>query len=301
MKKQNGIAFLKIIIVIAIICLVLGIGYMWWQKEQGNGNQANIQKEVINDSAKSQEKASQTKSKTIVDCGSNFDCFIESVQKGKDAKIKHTSDMSLFGVPMTTFMEFRDKDKFGDHTYFSRIESFASKMSDKMVQTMLSNGATRNQISSMEQYAAQRAKSVVGFETLCKFSDSEKLISALRKEEAGKFSTNDFAFAKCRIKTPKEPGTLLDNSDCLLVYPSQKISLSLPDGGVTALKISVSGFRKNGQDVSWKIKNGNIAKISASTGVKSKMEALSYGNTELTITDNAVGPNCKIVVPVVVK
>jgi len=235
----------------------------------------------------------------ILDCKEDFDCFIEATGKGARAKISMTY-LGVFGVPITSLEEIWDVDRFGDYTYFHRIGSAGNKVAQSIIDEALSSGVSQEEIPSLEKMAVESAKASVGTETLCKYTDTKSMVDALLKWGLNEFSTNDLAFAKCKVKLPEEKGTLLDNSDCLLTYPLQEISLDLPGGGVTAFGADISGFRKSGSDVSWVVEDENIATVSPSIGLGSKVEAVSIGNTRLIITDNAVGPDCKDVVPITV-
>jgi len=65
-------------------------------------------------------------------------------------------------------------------------------------------------------------------------------------------------------------------------------------------QLAVSSFQGTENDITWKIENTNIASVNLPTGSSNMIRGEASGSTQLIITDNSVGTNCKIHMPVIV-
>ncbi|MBI3638600.1 hypothetical protein HY227_02550 [Candidatus Wolfebacteria bacterium] len=90
---------------------------------------------------------------------------------------------------------------------------------------------------------------------------------------------------------------LHNNSNCSLGTNLTKIeSLRGVNSSVTA-----SGFKGSENQISWIIKDTNIATVLPLSGKTVMLKLVNVGLTQLIATDNAADPNCSVTIPIVVK
>jgi len=80
--------------------------------------------------------------------------------------------------------------------YYQRTESNSIEFTEEMVQQMLEDGATQEEIDQQEQTANDSAQEAVGMEKTCKF-DTEDLTAMLNRWKQGSMSTEDWDVAEC--------------------------------------------------------------------------------------------------------
>jgi len=146
----------------------------------------------------------------IIDCGnntqsqetmgdqSNYDCFIDASKNCEPSKLLNTVSINIFGMLGTsiTYMELKGIES-GKCVYYQRIESNSVEFTEELVQQMLDNGTTQEEIDQREQTANDSAQQTVGLEKTCKFNTTD-LTDMLNRWEEGNFSTEDWAVAECK-------------------------------------------------------------------------------------------------------
>lgn len=83
---------------------------------------------------------------------------------------------------------------------------------------------------------------------------------------------------------------------CMLKSPYASVSLFK---GVSS-KIWAEGYSGDGSKVTWQSEDPSIAKVQTNTGTSVMLQSVSAGKTELVVTDNAIGPGCRIAIPVTI-
>lgn len=67
-----------------------------------------------------------------------------------------------------------------------------------------------------------------------------------------------------------------------------------------SFSITASGFKGTENQISWVVKDENIATVSPSIGKVVMLKALNIGSTQVIFTDNFVGPNCFVSLSIIV-
>ena len=136
----------------------------------------------------------------IADCKTDFDCFIKASKGCNQAKMTHTSTVNIFGMIQTTTSFFEIKGIEEDKCiFYIRNEKNDLKFSDEIIQQMLANGITQEQIQEQEQEANKNADLAEGIDGTCRFNTND-LTLTLNKWKMGEFSTDDYSIAECSGK-----------------------------------------------------------------------------------------------------
>lgn len=132
-----------------------------------------------------------------IDCGTDLDCFIEASKQCAPATVHHTATFNLFGMlqTTTTFLEIQAEKK-GKCTVYMKTEKNDITFSDELIQKMLSDGATKEQVRQKEHEANQYADMAEGLDALCTFRPDD-LITMVQRWKAGGFSTRDYEAGEC--------------------------------------------------------------------------------------------------------
>jgi len=110
-------------------------------------------------------------------------------------------------------------------------------------------------------------------------------------------------------------GTLYDKMFAGAFQPNQACTLKFPgtttfngkESGTSwitsmsmashvTVAVNVIGFKGSASQVSWVASDPSVSKLHANTGSSVDVEAVNPGASTVTITDNAVGPDCKAVI-----
>jgi hypothetical protein len=167
----------------------------------------------------------------IIDCGSsilststeenvnNFDCLIEASKKCKPSKLSNVITTQVFGVlsSTTTHLELKGIEA-GKCIYYQKIENSSIEFTDELVQTMLDEGKTQEEIDQQKQAANEAVQKNVGTEQTCKFETND-LTTILSKWQNGVYSGG----ASCRLvsgKTICEYFGDFENAECGSNNPS---------------------------------------------------------------------------------
>lgn len=191
MQKQNqkGVVFLEIILILAIIAIIGGIGYFWVQKEKIKKIENNI---TENNNQVATTTNTTTKKIGPKDCGTDFACFVSATQNCGQAKVLFTNSIDLFGIILkgTAFYEVKGLDESNKCVFYLQSKKadyeFPSGMSQEIIDQMKTT-----------------AKKTEGQYGTCLFKNSSDLTNLLNKWNAGSFSVStdptegDFKDAKC--------------------------------------------------------------------------------------------------------
>ena len=130
-----------------------------------------------------------TKSSGSTNCGTNMDCLITASQDCNPAKVTYEETFDIFGVLITTttFYEIKGTEANKCILYL-RTENQNIDFSDGLVQQMLAEGATQEQIQQQKQGANKQAELVESKDGTCKFNNNADLTSLLNKWDEGTIS-----------------------------------------------------------------------------------------------------------------
>jgi hypothetical protein len=131
-----------------------------------------------------------------MDCGYDFDCFIEKASTCSPASGVFIAPVDFIGVLITTtsFVEIKGLDE-GKCVFYIRTEDVKMEYSDELIQQMLDGGLTEEEIEQQRQLAEEQAQQV-GIDDTCRFNTSD-LEALLRRWQQGNFSSEDYDMAEC--------------------------------------------------------------------------------------------------------
>ena len=151
--------------------------------------------------------AEQNCTSEIIDCGysfltrdlndtSGFDCFIDASENCEESKLILISDVEFF-VVATTATEMQIKGiESNKCVYYRKTINQTVKFSDEMVEFLLNNGTTQQEIDQEEQRLNDEEKENWGLETTCKFNTTD-LTTMLTNWKNINSSPDDFNVAEC--------------------------------------------------------------------------------------------------------
>lgn len=133
-----------------------------------------------------------------IDCGTDFDCFIEASRDCNPAKITHTlGPLNIFGMLQTTTSSLEIKGLEADKcVLYTRTEKIDLKFSEEAIQGLLASGLTHEEIQQKEQETNEQYDTFEGADGTCKFAPND-LTAMLDRWKAGQFSSEDWAVAEC--------------------------------------------------------------------------------------------------------
>lgn len=244
--------------------------------------------------------------KEVIDCGSsilteetigntpNFDCFIDASENCDFAKLSFTNslDFGIFGLiaTSTASMELRGIE-LNKCIYYQKTDSFSLKFNDELIQQMLENNITLEEINQAEQKANDDNQQLIGMGFICSF-DIDDLNSVLKRWNNGTFSvglqcegmncvaTGDFENAECEQFVNHD-------ENCHIMLGAHTPSLEKGSEGF----VKVVGFT-NANEVLWLSNDETIATVNPSTGSSTTITAVDVGNISITAVDTNVGYHC---------
>lgn len=133
------------------------------------------------------------------ECGVDFDCFIAAAASCEPASVTWAYDLDFFGAITSTILYQEIKGFDGDRcVYYQRTDSVEVSYSDEMVQQMIDNGLTEEQIEEQRSLAEEAAQQA-GYDDTCLISTND-LVALLTRWQQGTFSTEDYDTAECSGK-----------------------------------------------------------------------------------------------------
>lgn len=236
----------------------------------------------------------------VIDCGTDSSCFINSANTCQKAKMvlnqKNAPFLEIGFVDYSENIEVTGKE--GNNCIFrTKIIDYKFKYSDYGISGMLEQGSTQDDIKNSE---ASMDEAVVGVGQICKIDSSKKVGDAISnfmiKSTSGDMDVsceNSICFYNDGI-TCESFAKLNDNPNCTL--DASFIGFAMSKG--ESMPVSVSAFKGKESQVSWSVKDNNIASISSTTGASITVKSVNVGSTELIATDNAVGKSCFVTISV---
>jgi hypothetical protein len=212
----------------------------------------------------------------FIDCGNdkNYTCLINASQDCHPAKANITSYLDLFGIITNSafYVELRGYAEDGRCVLYSDSVVLNQSMTEEFREYLAEN-YTLEEINEME---AELNSYSTSYEQVCGF-ENDSLTLVLEKWSEGHFSTSDYDNAIC---SPH------DNYDCKLRFEGAVLEgLGMAPGG--SLTLSVKGFSSE-ENVVWEVENDSVYSLSSNQGSSSTLNAISIGETKITIIDEGV-------------
>ena len=151
-----------------------------------------------------------------LDCGADFDCFIEASRNCTPANRTSDITVNIFGIVQTTtsFNEIKEGGTPSNCTFYVRTESMNLKFSEELVKQMKAGNATDEQIKLQEEESNKQADFAEGLDGTCIFK-TEDLTSMLNRWKTGAFSTEDWVAARCSGKMFSQQDLTLSENQSL--------------------------------------------------------------------------------------
>ncbi|HEA46251.1 MAG TPA: Ig-like domain-containing protein [Candidatus Pacearchaeota archaeon] len=253
---------------------------------------------------------SSSENTTLVSCD-DWDCLIESSRNcGLSEFTTSPVTIDLFGISITTTSYYGITEKeSGICTFKLRIEEQHVNYSEEFIQFQLASGSTQEEIDETLQIGNQAADLLEGRDGTCNFNAPD-LTDVLTRWSQGSFSggvtcsfnsgileceqTGDFEVAQdCEGEYFMIPGsTIHEDENCKIQVSISSMGLLK---GISSI-IGAYGF-DDASNVSWSGSNETVATIDPITGATVSIKAEEIGLTNITATDNSVGPHCKASFP----
>lgn len=167
---KKGIIFILIVIVI-----IGGIFAFFMLRE----------KQVVSETPSQK----QTEFANVIDCGYDFDCFIGASENCSPANVTDDITLDMFGmlITTTTYLEIKGIEA-NKCVLYLRTEEQNIDFGDELIQQMLADNITQEEIQQQKQEANEQTKLVEGKDGACRFSNNNYLINLLNKWKEGTLS-----------------------------------------------------------------------------------------------------------------
>jgi len=210
-KKFSYLLIIGIIIAVVIIGGVLSF-FIFSGKESPKTSGTDLQTK------------GQTTVPEVIDCNTDMDCFIASSQECKLSKVTHKYSIDIFGLNQTNTLFYEIKGLEADKCiFYINATKIDVKFTNEIVQQLLANNITQEQINQQEQNATKQAKISEGRDGTCKFNTAD-LTAVLNKWKVGNFDSGEVSCNltlegnKCITK-----GGDFGNAQCEGKYFSQEV------------------------------------------------------------------------------
>ena len=134
-----------------------------------------------------------------IECGIDFDCFIVASEDCSRSNVTHTStlNLSIFGILQTSTSYFELMGiELKKCVFYQRVESINVTFTDEMLQLLLSQNATQEEIDQAIQQANDEADIMEGKDGTCRF-DTDDLTAMFNRWKEGTYSSSDYENATC--------------------------------------------------------------------------------------------------------
>lgn len=128
----------------------------------------------------------------VIDCGINFDCFIKASENCNKSEVIYSTDgyiPTLFGIEqkITYLYKLKGMDS-GTCVFYLKLKENDIKYGEELVQNLLNQGKTLEEIHQQEQTGKEQAQLLVGRDGNCKINNLNNLKQFLIKTEEGTLS-----------------------------------------------------------------------------------------------------------------
>lgn len=292
-----------ILIIVALFIIAGGVSGYYFRNYIPVIKDLIKNKDVTPVSEIKQEENKQEQNKEligIIDCGKDMDCFIKEADqchKTKVSIVKINEKTPMFDIGTIDIINNIEIIGVKDNNCISRIKiiDYKFKYNENGIAAMLSQGNTQEDIKKEE---LDNSKMMVGSGQICKIDSSKKIGEAINQLLSSSINLS----MKCNNSicsynnglTCESFLQLNDNPNCKLETNVSEFEILK---GVTPT-ISVSGFNGKESQVSWSVKDKGIVEISPLIGKNIQVKSLNTGSTDLIVTDNSIGKECFVVIPV---
>ncbi len=157
------------------------------EKKEENDYQTNEEKSTTDSENKNKTTQQETEENNEIDCGDDFDCFIDASENCNKSKLKHSLTLNLFGVEQTTSKTYKILGTESDKCIlFLRTDSIDLGFPEDA-------GMPQEEIDKQkEMYDALEDR-----EGICKF-ETKDLTDMLKKWKQGNFDSGEVS---CSLKS----------------------------------------------------------------------------------------------------
>lgn len=311
-----------VLLVIVFLLIVDGVGVYYLVSQNtiklnlGNGQNLNVVtatneninlNEVVND--QNENLNAVTESQPTASACTTMDCLIALAKNCQIGEFNYAQTIPFPFEPLmtynaVTYFKIKGQDADGACTFDQQNKTVLLSVTPDNMQKMIAEGKTQAEINDQLQLINDSYKAVADQVNQCTGTNENVAVylDNVQKGIGGSSSCNfGVGEAGCMLEpdiscvmTKAQNHT---NPDCSLSSLTAELTLA-PGLG---LSISATGFKDTGSQISWKISDSSIASISATNGESIMVTGINAGSTQLKFTDNAVGADCFVTIPVKVE
>lgn len=309
--------------VIAFLLVVDGIGVYYLISQSINQNQINVNQcvtqifspdensnlnENIEEQPGNENLNTNSNSQSGVTICATLDCLSILAGTCQKGELVYNLSAPFPFEPLTTYtsktyFKINGMDAENNCTFIQQLQSATITVTPENKQKMIANGQTAAEIDNQLKMINDSYKEVANQIMDCKGS-GQNVATYLKNLEINKGGSSSCNLGVGEATCTLEPDISCimtrkqnhDNPDCSLSTLTAELGL-FPG---LSLSISATGF-KDGSRLSWVVSDSNIANASAENGESIMIRGLKVGSTQLKVTDNAVGSDCFVIIPVTVK
>jgi hypothetical protein len=129
---------------------------------------------------------------TAISCGNDITCFIEAIEGCNPSSVTYDFTTDLFGFVQatSTYYEIRGTES-SKCVLYVRVEDAHGHYDENIVQSLVSNGMTLEQVRKQEQEMNFALRSTIGKDGICKF-DTRELTTIFQRMRDGDYSSDDW-------------------------------------------------------------------------------------------------------------
>ncbi|MBU0907821.1 MAG: hypothetical protein KKD18_03445 [Nanoarchaeota archaeon] len=145
---------------------------------------------------------SATVSSKNINCGEDFNCFLQNAPNCVTSSVQSTTSIDLFGMKIITRTLLKIRPYKNKCELYVNNKYIAVKLTDELKNSLQSEGYTDKEIIRVERKATAEARENKGV-AICRF-DAAELTTLLANWGNGAFSSDDFNSAECKGKLAKK-------------------------------------------------------------------------------------------------
>lgn len=239
---------------------------------------------------------------------STMDCLIALAENCQIGEFDYAQTIPFPFEPLmtynaVTYFKIKGLDANGDCTFDQQTKTVLLSVTHENKQKIIADGNTEAEIDAQLQMINDSYKAVVDQVNQCQ-GTNENVATYLKNLEIGKNVS-----VSCSLGVGSSICTYEPNINCVSARvqnhsnPNCTLSTLTSELGLypgVSVSIPATGYN-DGSQLSWQISDPSIASVSATNGESVMIGGIKAGSTELKITDNAVGADCFVTIPVTVE
>ena len=247
------------------------------------------------------------KSLTELTICSSIECLIALAENCQIGEFDYAQTIPFPFSPLMTYnavtsFKIKGWDANGDCTFDQQNKTVLLSVTPENKQKMIADGKTGAEIDAQLQMINDSYKAVADQVNQCQ-GTNENVATYLKNLEIGKNVS-----VSCSLGVGSSTCTYEPNISCVSTRvqnhsnPNCTLSTLTSELGLypgVSVSIPATGYN-DGSQLSWQISDPSIASVSATNGESVMIGGIKAGSTELKITDNAVGADCFVTIPVTV-